>query len=130
MSERRWRQGFLALVGLIRPFCQLDLSTAAFVAAEVFDADLLAGLQLPDRGSELAGIGDLLVAHLHDQVAAGLQATVGAALAAAQAGVIGRAAAHDGLHERTTVDGQVQLACDLRVDLGARHAQVGPLHLA
>ena len=57
----------------------------------------------------VARVGDLLVADLHDQVAARREAAGGGALPAAQAGVVGRAAADNGLHERAAVGRQLQL---------------------
>src|SRR5919204_4399981 len=90
------------------PVPERDLGALQLVAAVELDGHLVAGFLRGEHGGDVVRLGDRLAGHLHDQVAARVQAAAQLGLTRPQAGLVRRAAGGDLLDERTLAGWEVE----------------------
>src|SRR5215211_712086 len=119
-----------AAAQLVRALGELDFRRVQFVAAVVLDLDRVAGMVVLDRRGHVVRVVDLLAVDLHEQIAAARDVAARvAALAAAQAGVVGGAVVHGLLDQSAVVHGQVEILRDVIVHVRHGHSEIGALDL-
>src|SRR6266545_3003065 len=95
----------------VGPLGERDTGALAVGAAYVGNGHLLVRMVLADGGGDVPGVLDLVVANLHDHVAA------------PDAGVVRRRPGRDVLDDRAAVDVRADLALDLRCQVGGPDAE-------